>query len=136
MGRHGWPEEQVEYLRANYQRLHCDVIGMRIGRTVKAVRNKASSLGFSKRAPSVYTARTIANRFGVSMRTVQRSNPSQLSRCPNNAAIRLILGIGEKAQPGESWETPRLNMAGKSYHAGEWEASGLSLADFCGGRRR
>lgn len=62
----------------------------------------------------------IANRFGVSEKQAREANPQQLVKCADNSAIRILLGVGIKAQPGESWPVPELNKNCKSYHAGEW----------------
>ena len=83
-GRPGWPTDQVEYLRANYGRLHSDVIGMRIKRTAKAVQQKAWVTGIAKpRLPKHYP------------------RAHQLSMCADDSARRLLMGMGERMPAAE-----------------------------------
>ena len=67
--------------------------------TIEAV--LAEREGYTKKLPNrrvrprnVAVAR-LSTGFGVSARTVRKSNPHQLMQCKDDAAIRLLLGISK-----------------------------------------
>jgi hypothetical protein len=44
----------------------------------------------------------------------------QLEACKGEPARRLLMGLGIKAQSGEIWAVPQLNLGGSYYRAGDW----------------
>ena len=63
-----------------------------------------------------YAVRVIMNRFGVTKKQVLQAGVQNIAHCADNAAIRVLLGIGKKAVRGETWPVPDLHLASWRKH--------------------